>query len=132
MISVRTLNPSQRMDCGTSAAWHTSMEMRHSPVEGYDQCKQASSSASEAQATSMDFQKLSYVSLLVPPRTSSCSPAKSTPWVNNQSTNKMKISSWLHSSIKRRHNAVKCRSRSVINPWFCMVCFIQEKSIMLY
>ena len=123
------------MDCGTSTNCHTPMEKRHSLVEGYDQCKQVSNLASDAQATSMDFQKLSCVSLLVPPSTSFRSPTKSTPWVKNQSTNKMKVSSPLHSSIKRQHTALKRKSPSVTNPWFCMVrvgskkspsCFIED------
>ncbi|KMT14264.1 hypothetical protein BVRB_4g076200 [Beta vulgaris subsp. vulgaris] len=121
IISIRTINPSQKMDCSTTTAYHTPMEMRHSPVEGYEQCKQTPNFGPDVAATSMDSEKSSCVSLLVPPSTSFCSPAKSTSRVNNQSTSKMKISSRVHSSIKSQHTTVKRRSTSFSNPLFCRV-----------
>ncbi|KMS96588.1 hypothetical protein BVRB_8g201580 [Beta vulgaris subsp. vulgaris] len=114
MISIRTLNPSQGMDCSTTIDSHTPMEMRHSPEEGDAQCKQTPLFRSDVAATSMDSQKSSCVSLLVPPSTSFCSPAKSTSRVNNQSTSKMKISSRLHSSINRQHSTATTFHRGVL------------------
>ncbi|KMT19472.1 hypothetical protein BVRB_1g010990 [Beta vulgaris subsp. vulgaris] len=128
MISIRTLNPSQRMDCSTTVDHHTPMEMRHSPVEGYEQCKQTPTLGPDVEATSMDSQKSSCVSLLVPPSTSFCSPAKSTSRVNTQSTSKMKISSRLHSRINRQHNTVKRQSPSFSNPLFCRVRIGSKRS----